>query len=319
MTYPISSTPGVFVDHEALEHLTQKCTEPGTRAILVGFGEYAKHLINRNPENIVAVYDPSPLYKGKGVRFRGIPVIDLPERVDGNIIIACEYKYVYEYLGMVIRHYDWMRYYYPPRINYKQTAEINVFEQEEIYRVVLRNMEDAPISMMNTEKLKFMLELLRTGLSNSKTGSVLEMGSWQGGSAWFIAKALKFLGETRKFYMMDLFEAHMMDPTATMCTDEITVRMSEVYDNVEMIGGLVDDAACLARVQTPLCFAHVDLGYQETGIKFVWNNMIRGAPLLLDNYGHLGATTWQFDDLFKEWGARVIRLPWSEQGLVFKS
>jgi hypothetical protein len=172
--------------------------------------------------------------------------------------------------------------------------------------------------MMGPEKIKFLIELLRTGLINSKTGSILEMGSWQGGSSWFIGKALKYLGESRPFYMMDLFEGHMMDPTATMCTDEIKIRMDDVYEHIILVKGLVDDPNCLKQVELPLCFAHIDLGCQEDAIAFTWDNLVPGAPLLLDNYGHLAATTWRFDDMFAERGVRVTRLPWSEQGLVFK-
>lgn len=319
MTYPTNSAPGVFVDHEALHNLRQQLETSGTRAALVGFGEYAKHLVNFHRDNVIAIYDPSSRYKGKGAQFRGVPIIDLPETVDANLVLGCEYHLNYDYLGSVIRKSGWPRYYYPPRIDHKPTHQIDVFAQEAIYHSVLRDMGEAPVSMMNPEKIKYLLELLRTGLNNSKSGSVLEMGSWQGGSAYFIAKAMKYLGEARPFYMMDLFEAHMMDPTATMCTDEIRLRMAEAYDHVTLVCGLVDDPACLEQVETPLCFAHIDLGCQETAVAFTWDNLVPGSPLLLDNYGHLAATTWRFDDMFAERGSRVIRLPWSEQGIVFKN
>ncbi|RVU17119.1 hypothetical protein [Methylobacterium oryzihabitans] len=318
MSYPVHATPTVFVDHEGLANLIRACDETSGPVVLVGFGEYAKHVINLRPDRIAAVYDPNPLYAGREMRFRGVPVVDIPHRVDAALILGCEYRHLYEYLGRVVRHFGWTRHYYPPRLAYKDTTEIKPYEQEALYHAVLRNEADAPVSMMNPEKIRFLVELLRTGLTLSPEASVLEMGSWQGGSSWFIARTLKYLGQTRTFYMMDLFETHMMDPTATMCTDEIAVRMNEVYDHVEMIVGLVDDPACLARVRGPLCFAHIDLGWQEPGLRFAWDTLLPGAPLLLDNYGHLAAPPWRFDDFFEARGTRVTRLPWSEQGLVFK-
>ncbi|MGR6747913.1 hypothetical protein, partial [Aeromonas veronii] len=86
--------------------------------------------------------------------------------------------------------------------------------QEAIYKHIKLIEHDAPTSMMQKEKINFLLELLRFGLT--KPGIILEMGSWQGGSTWYMAKTLAYLGETRKLYAMDLFEDHMMDPTATM-------------------------------------------------------------------------------------------------------
>jgi len=318
MAYAISDTPTVFVDHEALHDLVQACGAPEIRAVLVGFGEYAKHLVNLCPEKIAAIYDPNPLFVNRSVSFRGIPVLDLPGRVEANLILGCEYNLLYEYLGRIVRFYDWIPYFYPRRLNYKITDEINVFEQEALYRDLFRNEKDAPISMMNPEKLRFLIELLRTGLMLDPSANVLEMGSWQGGSSWFMARTMSYLKQSRTFYMLDLFETHMMDPTATMCTDEIAARMTAVYGQVEMIVGLVGSPECLARVRGPLCFAHIDLGCEETGLSFAWANLLPGAPMLLDNYGHLAAPTWKFDDFFLERGARVIRLPWSEQGVVFK-
>ena len=316
MSYPVSSTPTIYVDHDALRHLLERCAEPNTKAILVGFGEYAKHLINLCPASIVAVYDPDPILKG--IKFRDKPVVDIPDIFDANLIVGCEYRHLYGYLGRVIRHFSCIPHYYPPQLHYKSTAQINVFEQEEIYHDVFKNEQDAPISMMGPEKLRLLVELLRTGLSLSPEANVLEMGSWQGGSSWFIAKTLRYLKQRRIFYMLDLFETHMINPTATMCTSEISARMRSVYDSVELIVGLVDDPMSLAKVQGPLCFSHIDLGWQEQGLSFVWGNLVPGAPLLLDNYGHLAAPPWWFDDFFKSKGTRVTRLPWSEQGLVFK-
>ncbi|KMO33951.1 hypothetical protein VQ03_24195 [Methylobacterium tarhaniae] len=318
MSYPVGATPTVFVDHNGLGDLIRTIDGTDGKVVLVGFGEYAKHIINLRGDRVAAVYDPNPLYAGRGMHFRGVPVVDLPHRVEASKVLGCEYKHLYDYLGKVVRFYDWTSCYYPPQLSYKSTSEINPFEQEMLYHSVLKNEADAPVSMMGGDKIRFLIELLRTGLAIHPTASVIEMGSWQGGSSWFIAKTMKYLGQQRKFYMMDLFETHVMDPTATMCYDEIHLRMNEVYDHVELITGLVDDPACLAKVQAPLCFAHVDLGWQEPGLRYVWDNLVPGSPLLLDNYGHLAAPPWRFDDFFQDRGTRVTRLPWSEQGLVFK-
>jgi predicted O-methyltransferase YrrM len=316
MTYPATSTPGYLVDHENLLDLEARISAQGVRACLVGFGEYAKHLINKFPDRVVAVYDPETWKQG--IRFRGIPVTDVPEKHDVNLILACEYSLLYDYLPKIVRLYGNVAYHFSARMNYKASNDVNVFEQEELYKHLARNASDAPPSMMGKEKINLLIEMMRFGLT--KPGDIVEMGTWQGGSAWFMGKALTFMGESRRLVLMDLFEQHVMDPTATMCTDEIRRRMAAVYDRVEFVVGLVDDEACLAKIRgRPICFAHMDLGPQPTALACLWDNLSPGAPLLLDNYGHLQAPTWAFDSFFEQNGTRVIRFPWSEQGLAFKT
>lgn len=314
MGYPISSTPTIYVEHAALAALAERVSQAGVRAALVGWGEYAKHLINLHPANIVAVYDPDE--RNWGMKFRGVPVLSLTDTVETNLIVACEYKHVYEFLGSVVKKYGNLPHYIPPTLHYKPTWEIKVFEQELFYQKLFKDASDAPISMMSQEKLQFLIELLRLGLTFQ--GDIVEMGSWQGGSTWFMAKTLSLLGENRKLFAMDLFETHMMDPTATMCMDEIQRRLDSAYPHCETVVGLIDDPKGLARIPGAICFAHIDLGPIPGALEFVWERLSPGAPLVLDNYGHILAPTWAFDAFFEAKGTRVTRLPWSEQGLVFK-
>jgi predicted O-methyltransferase YrrM len=313
--YSVSSTPTVFVDHEHLTFLLNHLAAPDARAVVVGYGEYAKHLVNYHADKIACIYDPRPLMQG--IKFRGVPVEAPSEAKPGvNLVLAAEYTLLYDFLPKVIDLYPQAGFRVPPRMHYKSSNDVNVFEQEDLYKSLNRDAPDAPVSMMGKEKLNFLIEILRYGLT--KPGCIVEMGSWQGGSAWFIAKTLAYLNETRTLYMMDLFEDHMMDPTATMCSDEIRRRMT-VYDRVEMVQGLVDDPTCLARIKEPnICFAHMDLGPVVGALDYLWDHLSPGAPLLLDNYGHLLAPPWKFERVIESKGGRIIRLPWSEQGLAIK-
>ncbi|MGY5780750.1 TylF/MycF/NovP-related O-methyltransferase [Rhizobium sp. LEGMi135b] len=315
MSYNVSQTPTVFVDHGALANMISKITAPGARVALVGFGEYSKHLINLHPNHIVAVHDPRDWLWG--AQFRDVPVLSEQEKAsDINLIVVCEYNLVYEYLGKIVGLYQGVKHYIPPTIDCKRTEEIDVFGQEKIYQDLFSSIEEVPVSMMAPEKIKFLMELLRYGLTVD--GDVVEMGCWQGGSTWYMARLLLLLGEKRTLFAMDLFETHAMAPTATMCTDEIERRLKRQYENIEMVIGLVDAKSSTDRVPGNICFAHIDLGYVPGALEFVWSRLSPGAPLLLDNYGHIGAPTWAFDRWFEQRNARIIRFPWSEQGLVIK-
>lgn len=317
MLYPISSTPTTIVDHASLFQMEARLKEPGTRAALVGFGEYAKHLVNLHPENVAVIYDPREWVQGVGFKGASVSNLESSPRPDVNLVIACEYNLAYEYLGRVCDKYKGVQRLIPTTIDYKSTVEVDVFSQEEIYQKLFRDVAEAPVSMMREEKIRFLMELLRYGLT--KEGDVVEMGCWQGGSIWYMARLMKLVGENRALYGMDLFETHMPDPTATMCTDEVIRRLSRQYENSQIIVGLVDAPEALARIKGKLCFAHIDLGVVTKAIEFVWDRLSVGAPLVLDNYGHIGAPTWEFDAIFRDKGAFIIRLPWSEQGLVIKN
>lgn len=313
--YPVSSTPTCYVDHEQLAYSLNCLSDPNAKAVLVGFGEYAKHLVNYHSDQIAAIYDPRS--EMDGVVFRGTSVMATLTPVAGvNLILATEYHLLYDYLPKVIDLYPSARLEVPPRMHYKQSNDINVFEQEALYKFINQASSEAPISMMVKEKIYYLIELLRYGLT--KSGCIVEMGCWQGGSAWHIAKTLKFLGESRNLYMLDLFEDHVMDPTATMCDDEIHRRM-RFYESTCIIKGLVDDPNCLSRITDEnICFAHMDLGPVPGAVEYIWDHLSPGAPLLLDNYGHLLAPPWGFERIIENKGGRIIRLPWSEQGLAIK-
>jgi hypothetical protein len=129
---------------------------------------------------------------------------------------------------------------------------------------------------------------------------------------------LSYLGEDRALYMLDLFETHPLDRTATMCDDQIKRQLS-FYPHARQIVGLVDDENVLGRLQGgSLCFVHYDLGFNLKALEYVWTHLNTGCYVLLDNYGHVAGEPWLYDEFFANKGRHVVRFPWSEQGLVVK-
>lgn len=315
MTYTPADAITYLVDPEALAALVREARAPGARVALVGFNEYSKNVINLAPEAVVGIHDRAPWMHG--IRFRGVPVVPLEHRTDATKIIHCAYEELYEASSILRRTYGaGVSYYYPPKLAYKSTDLIDVAEQEALYRRILEQQPQAPASMVGQAKVKFLLEVLRQSLRNP--GAVVEMGVWQGGTSWYMAKLLKELGESRELFMVDLFETHAMDRTATMCNDEISRRMA-FYPPAQMLIGLVDDPALLARIgDRPLSFAHFDLGFIPKALEFLWDRLQPGSFLLLDNYGHLAGDPWAYDEFFAARGRHVVRFPWSEQGLVVR-
>lgn len=315
MSYKASETATVLVDHQSLDEMLLACSGDDIKAVLIGFNEYSKHLLNLIGEKVLAIYDQDQWKIG--ITFRNKEVVGADIILEANLIVVCEIKSLYGFTGKIRRLYqNQVPLFVPSRLHYVQTSEINIFEQEEVYTKALSDMQLAPASMMSREKLFFLAELMRMGLRNR--GDLIEVGAYQCGSVFFLAKVLFYLSETRVFNVIDVFEKHMMHPNATMCNDEISRRLS-FYTGINLLEGLADDDEILNSLEDrKFCFAHYDLGFHKKSLEFIWNRLAPGSPIVLDNYGHLAICPWDLDDFFNCRGAHITRLPWSEQGIVFK-
>jgi predicted O-methyltransferase YrrM len=172
--------------------------------------------------------------------------------------------------------------------------------------------------MMSREKICFMMEWVRHGLK--RPGDLLEIGVWQGGSAWYTAQVLARLAPERRLFLVDVFESSPIHSSATMCTEEIRRALSFHKGTNVMVGRINDKDIMDVLVQNRYCFIHCDLGFQHAkpALATLWDHMPPGAVLLFDNYGHLHTQPAELEKFFDERGARTIRLPWSEQGVVIR-
>ena len=124
------------------------------------------------------------------------------------------------------------------------------------------------------------------------------MGVWQGGSAWYLAKTMSLLGEDRELIIFDQFENLRNNRAATVCDDEVR-RALGFHNRLKMIIGLVGDRNKLEEIDDrQYCFAHYDLVFYELPIDHIWERMGVGAPLILDNYGHIAAYPARCDRFF---------------------
>ncbi len=313
--YPIASIRGDTTDRHAVQELYTFCSTENARVALIGFNECAKHLVNLCGDNIVGFYDPAAWKTG--ITFRGKPVVGTADKLNITHIAVCDILLIYDFADQVAALYGGaIRVFVPSRFGEKPTQLIDPFTQEQIYKDIFAQTGSAPLTMMSRDKLCFLMELLRYALR--LPGDVIEVGAWQGGSAWYLAKVLSWMGETRSLFIIDLFETHRVSSSATMCNDEIQRALS-FYPNVSMLVGTANDRALLSRLaDRRYCFAHFDLLLQKESFEHLWERLAPGAPLVMDNYGHLGAGPCRFDRFFAERSARVIRTPWSEQGVVFR-
>lgn len=284
------------------------------RVALMGFSEFAKHLVNMHPGKIVAIIDADPLLNG--VTFRGIKVVDDVHVVDADAFVACTFDGLIE--GQV-RVADALGlghpYLYPTAFGDKPTRYYKYEEQNSLYRAVFDTDSTTPTSMMKPETIILLVELLWRSLATS--GAVYELGVWQGGSVWHFARALHHLGDRRNIILYDFFEELTpTNPKAVMCTDEIRRRLS-FYPSVEIQSGDLAQIF-LDRAVEPACFIHIDLGYKRAVLEHALGLLQPGGTILLDNYRHIKARPVLFDRFFQENGMHLVRSPFSTQAWAVK-
>ena len=304
------------VDRPTLRALVTLVEQREGAIVVAGFTDYAKHLVNLFPNRIAAIWDQDPDLKD--IRFRQVPVMQsLPAKVDH--VIATKFDDLYMVQTEVLAsHGGSVSFSCPRQLGGQQTRDLQTHLQTPFYQQLLtdQGVTDAvDSSMMGFDKIVFLVELLRSTID--RDGDVAEIGVWQGGSAYYLALALRQLESTKSLYLLDFFEElDREQPKGIMCQDQLH-RQFGFYPQTKFVSG--DIRSTVAQLQgRPLCFVHYDMGYQETIMDVVVENLSDGGIILLDNYGHLAGRPGLFDQHLSRSGLHAVRVPYTEQALVFK-
>jgi len=305
------------VDRPTLRSIASLVRSEARAVVVAGLTDYAKHLVNLFPGQIVAIWDDDPDLKD--ISFRGVPVVaHLPENVDQ--VIATRFADLYQLqTTMLSEHAPSIRFSYPPNLDGHPTKELLTHLQTPFYQQLI----DAPgsgdaaeSSMMSFDKIVFLLELLRSTIHLD--GDVAEIGVWQGGSAYYLALALAQMEQNKTLFLLDFFEEHpSKHPKGIMCADQLE-RQFSFFPTTRFIAG--DIRQTITELEgRRLSFVHYDMGYQKPIVDVVAAGLVDGGILLLDNYGHLAGRPGMFDDYFGRLGLHVARVPYTEQAIVFRN
>jgi len=136
-----------------------------------------------------------------------------------------------------------------------------------------------------------------------KSGSIIEIGVWRGGTGALLAKQAKNCGIKEKVYLCDTFagvvKAGVKDSsyrggehadTSRKAVEELIFgRMN--LDNVEVLEGIFPDQTGhqVAGMQFRLCHVDVDV-YQSAKdiVEWIWDKMVPGGIMVYDDYGFYG-------------------------------
>jgi len=321
LNHYINRTLELGVDRNTLRQLAG-FIEQKKKYILIGYNDYTKHIINCFSDQIISIIDPAKVYQGIG--FRGKQVHDqLPDTAGVDGFIICKFDLIPQYIQAVKAHSKHQRatLKYPTSFGDKLTRDYELIEQSELYRSIFSRVDGGELhpysSMMETDGILLLLELLRS--TSDIPGDVVEIGVWQGGSAFFIAKLLAQLNlEYKNFYLLDFFEEHPSNhPKGIMCKNELE-KLFDFYPGVDIISGDIRKTIQTLKGKS-FSFVHYDMGYQKPILDVVVDQLSPGGIMLLDNYGHVAANPVQFDEYMKSKGLYCARVPYSAQCIVFKN
>ena len=321
LNHYINRTLELGVNRNTLRQLSG-FIEENRNYILIGYNDYTKHLINCFSDQILAIVDPAEIYHG--IYFRGKRVYpELPDTPKVHGFVICKYELIPDFIQAIKAHPNYQRAVpkYPTAFGDTITRDYSLVSQSEMYRSIFSDVAQDELhpyaSMMETNGILLLLELLKS--TADIDGDVVEIGVWQGGSAYFIAKLLSRLGLKQKaLHLLDFFEEHPSNhPKGIMCKDEVS-KLFEFYPNHSVISGDIRKTIKTLKGKA-FSFIHYDMGYQKPILDVVVDQLSPGGIMLLDNYGHVAANPIQFDQYMKSKGLFCSRIPYSAQCVVFKN
>ncbi len=308
------------VDRDLLAQMVVAVGRLEGSLVLCGWSDYAKHLVNFFGEGggVLAIADEAP--HRYGWTFRGVPVMPLADAVarHPDHFICTHIDDRVHYLSEVTAHADYAN---QPVHCFPSPAAANgrfvePVKHSRFYRALHDgSARDQPDTMLTPARLQLMLETARQTLHLS--GDVLELGAWQGGSAWALARLLVEARARKRLVLLDFFEQlPRHNPEGIMCLDEIRHWLS-FYPSTEIHAGDVD------RHPDPIasrqwCFIHYDAGFEPRRLAACFDQLQIGGIIVLDNYGHIAHNPGRFDHWFASRGHSVSLLPGTEQGWVLK-
>jgi predicted O-methyltransferase YrrM len=128
---------------------------------------------------------------------------------------------------------------------------------------------------------------------------IIEIGSFRGGSAHFIAEALRWHGRSAAFYVCDTFQGHAIaeegvDGSHRVGEQFVGTSFADVaaylasFENIQVIAGDFRETSRRLEQVSGFAFAHIDVDvYAVTGhaLEFVARHLVVGGSIVVDDYG----------------------------------
>jgi hypothetical protein len=310
----IARAPRVAVEPATLTRLAEFCAA-GDRTLLLGYNDYAKHLVNLFGTRIVGVIDVSGRYEG--IEFRGVPVLSPSDWRECDQVLVCDHSQLLFFKRMFFTRctQEKIAFRFADTYGTESMKVVDFAVQDPLYRTILHGSDQRPPSMLSEPGVFALLELLRSCLALD--GEVADVGAWQGGSAWYMARLLALHGSDKKLFVFDKGEELGPDNPQGIVGDQQMARDLAFYPAATVLFGNV--VHTMRDLDAELfAFVFLDFGWVESIVDFFYQRLAVGGIMLLDNYGHTLGHPDEFDAYFERHGATVVRQYRSPVGFVVK-
>jgi O-methyltransferase len=129
--------------------------------------------------------------------------------------------------------------------------------------------------------------------------AIAEVGVYRGGSAWFVAEALRLRGKELPFYACDTFQGHVeVDETLdglhrpglqfTRVKAEKITKYLRGFPLIQVMAGDIRDTAPAFATESAFGLVHLDVDVYPTTrfcLEFFGPRMVSGAMIVADDYG----------------------------------
>lgn len=290
---------------------------------LFGHSAAAERLVRRNPERYTGIVDLKP--EKKGLTVGDLTVIDFEDfkQEPATNIIITDVALQYVYLDML--YFDILR----PR---RQITVEGLWNFRVRYNYVLEgiaygnNPEVCDYDYLATKKslpmectippecIIRLMDCVRTSLAVQ--GDILEVGTGEGGSTFFIASTLENLGATKTVYSVDGFEPQ--DYLPDLSYETVKAKLDR-FSFVKLIKGYAPWILLDQPIKT-IAFAFIDFYAMPAILEYVYPKVPGGGMILIDNYNHGCVHNHGkpiADSFFLDKKEKIIRVG-NTQGLVVK-
>jgi O-methyltransferase len=137
-------------------------------------------------------------------------------------------------------------------------------------------------------------------IAKLKTGNIIEIGVWRGGTGALIAKKAKDCGINDKVFLCDTFTGVVKvskkdsaykggehDDTSRQTVEDLILHRMNL-DNVEILEGIFPDQTGHRVEGLQFRFCHIDVDVYQSAkdvVNWIWDKMVPGGIIVYDDYG----------------------------------
>lgn len=130
-------------------------------------------------------------------------------------------------------------------------------------------------------------------------GTLIEIGSWRGGSGALIAKKAKLVGIKDVIYLCDTFKGIVkagvndsshkdseLSDTSEKIVEEIIHKLK--IDNIKLLTGIFPDETSHFITEKEFRFCHIDVDVYQSArdsVEWLWPKLVIGGLIIFDDYG----------------------------------